>query len=72
MDYEKPEVLSPQIFPHGGHISPQPDAEDTLNNFDEPTPAGEKRELRGDALWRVLDERHINVSWLGLKLLLCL
>ncbi|KAK3384730.1 amino acid transporter [Podospora didyma] len=58
MDYEKPEALNPQVF---GHQSPQPDGDDTLAGFDEPVPPGDRRELRGESLWRTLNERHINM-----------
>ncbi|KAK4124224.1 amino acid transporter [Parathielavia appendiculata] len=63
MDYEKPEALNPQIYHHTvtGHQSPQPDGEATLHNFDEPAAPEGRRELRGDSLWRVLHERHINM-----------
>ncbi|KAK4108134.1 amino acid transporter-like protein [Canariomyces notabilis] len=60
MDYEKPEAVHPQIFPHTGQQSPQPDGEATLHNFDESSP-DDRREFRGDSLWRVLHERHINM-----------
>ncbi|KXX74668.1 Arginine permease [Madurella mycetomatis] len=61
MDYEKPEALHPQIFPHPGHQSPQPDGETTLHGFDESAVPEDRREFRGDSLWRVLHERHINM-----------
>ncbi|KAL2127208.1 hypothetical protein VTI74DRAFT_11104 [Chaetomium olivicolor] len=65
MDYEKPEALNPQIYaqvyPHPGHQSPQPDGETTLHGFDEPAVPEDRREYRGDSLWRVLHERHINM-----------
>ncbi|KAK0610419.1 amino acid transporter [Bombardia bombarda] len=62
MDYEKPEALTPQIYSHSSHQSPQPDAEDiTLRGCEEPTPPDDRRELRGDSLWRTLKERHINM-----------
>ncbi|KAM7191108.1 hypothetical protein V8F20_009426 [Naviculisporaceae sp. PSN 640] len=63
LDYDKPEALTPHIFPGNGTQSPQPDVDGpTLNNYiDEPTAAEERRELRGESLWRVLNERHINV-----------
>ena len=60
MDYEKPEALNPQIFPHG-HQSPQPDGETTLNGYEEPVQPEDRREFRGESLWRVLHERHINM-----------
>lgn len=57
LDYEKPEALAPHIFPQNGSQSPQPDVDGpTLNNFvDEPTPAEERRELRGESLWYARD-----------------
>ncbi|KAL2024839.1 hypothetical protein VTK56DRAFT_5660 [Thermocarpiscus australiensis] len=61
MDYEKPEALNPQTFPLTGQQSPQPDGEATLHGFEEPALPEERRELRGDSLWRVLHERHINM-----------
>lgn len=51
MDYEKPEALHPQVFPHGGHQSPQPDGEATLNGFEEPLAPEDRREFRGESLW---------------------
>jgi amino acid transporter len=50
MDYEKPEAVHPQIVPHTGQQSPQPDGEATLHNFDESSP-DDRREFRGDSLW---------------------
>jgi amino acid transporter len=51
MDYEKPEALHPQVYPHAGNLSPQPDGEATLHNFDEPLAPEDRREFRGDSLW---------------------
>jgi amino acid transporter len=51
MDYEKPEAISPQVYQHVGHQSPQPDGEATLHGFDEPVAPEDKREFRGDSLW---------------------
>ncbi|KAK4237233.1 hypothetical protein C8A03DRAFT_16205 [Achaetomium macrosporum] len=61
MDYEKPEALNPQIYPHASPLTPQPDGEATLHNFDEPPAPEDRRDFRGDSLWRVLHERHINL-----------
>ncbi|KAK3989685.1 hypothetical protein QBC44DRAFT_80531 [Cladorrhinum sp. PSN332] len=61
MDYEKPEALNPHIFPHTGQQSPQPDGETTLHGYEEPGQPENRREFRGDSLWRVLHERHINM-----------
>ncbi|KAL2268174.1 hypothetical protein VTJ83DRAFT_3020 [Remersonia thermophila] len=59
MDYEKPEAVTAQPY-LSGQQSPLPDGETTLHNFDETATVGEKREYRGESLWRVLHERHIN------------
>ncbi|KAL2139909.1 hypothetical protein VTI28DRAFT_4486 [Corynascus sepedonium] len=61
MDYEKPEALNPQVYQQVACQSPQPDGEATLNGFEEPAVPEDRREFRGDSLWRVLDERHINM-----------
>ncbi|KAK0669781.1 hypothetical protein QBC41DRAFT_249353 [Cercophora samala] len=61
LDYEKPEALNPQTFTQSGHQSPQPDGEATLHGFEDPNPPEGKREFRGESLWRVLHERHINM-----------
>lgn len=51
MDYEKPEAITPQVYHHVGHQSPQPDGETTLHGFDEPMVPEDKREFRSDSLW---------------------
>ncbi|CAP49208.1 uncharacterized protein PODANS_5_5340 [Podospora anserina S mat+] len=56
-DYEKPEALDPQIFTGG----PQLDGEATLHGYEDPSPPGDTKKFRAESLWRVLDERHINM-----------
>ncbi|KAK4136244.1 proline-specific permease [Trichocladium antarcticum] len=61
MDYEKPEALDPHVFSHATHHGPRPGGEVTLHGFNEPVAPEDRHEFRGDSLWRVLHERHVNM-----------
>jgi hypothetical protein len=50
MDYDKPEVATPSMFPLRGHQSPEPDVE-TLHVFEASRQPEERRERRGESLW---------------------
>jgi len=52
MDYEKPEAVSPRVYPHHEQVpSVQPDADDTLHGSEDAAPPEERRKPRGDSLW---------------------
>ncbi|KAI9046855.1 hypothetical protein LZ554_008934 [Drepanopeziza brunnea f. sp. 'monogermtubi'] len=62
MDHEKPEVVSPQIYEISeatrSPITPDIEYPPSVN---EPTNVDERNEPRGESVWRVLRERHINM-----------
>lgn len=65
MDQEKPQAVSPQVFDFGVETT-QSTQESDLHyerppSIDEPAPVKERRERRGESVWRVLKERHINM-----------
>ncbi|KAG9233712.1 proline-specific permease [Amylocarpus encephaloides] len=64
MDHEKPQAVFPQIFefdstPTQTTASPEPPLRPP--SVDEPAYIEDRKERRGEALWRVLKERHVNM-----------
>ncbi|KUJ09209.1 proline-specific permease [Mollisia scopiformis] len=62
LDHEKPEAVFPQVFEY---VEPTrspltPDVE-YAPSIDEPANVEERRERRGESVWRVLNERQINM-----------
>ncbi|TVY90714.1 Arginine permease [Lachnellula willkommii] len=66
MDHEKLQAVSPQVFEYNGGMSTQSTASPEplthrAPSIDEPVYMEDRRERRGETVWRVLKERHINM-----------
>ncbi|KAE9365145.1 putative proline-specific permease [Stipitochalara longipes BDJ] len=65
MDHEKPEVVMPQVYEYASENTRStlsPDFEFELEpSGEEPPNVEDRRERRGESLWRVLNERHISM-----------
>ncbi|TVY55430.1 Arginine permease CAN1 [Lachnellula cervina] len=66
MDHEKLQAVSPQVFEYNGGMSTQSTASPEplthrAPSIDEPVYMEDRRERRGESVWRVLKERHINM-----------
>lgn len=65
MDHEKPEVVMPQIYEYVSEHTRStlsPDFDFALEpRIEEPPNVEDRRERRGESLWRVLNERHISM-----------
>ncbi|CAG8961471.1 hypothetical protein HYFRA_00013922 [Hymenoscyphus fraxineus] len=66
MDHEKPQAVYPQVFEHEFEGAPSqstasPEPIMRAPSIDEPAYVEDRKEIRGEALWRVLKERHINM-----------
>ncbi|KAK0105446.1 hypothetical protein ONS96_004833 [Cadophora gregata f. sp. sojae] len=65
MDHEKPEVVSPRVFEYLSEATRSPVSPDIeyprTPSIDEPGNVDERRDPKGESVWRVLKERHINM-----------
>ncbi|TVY35186.1 Arginine permease [Lachnellula subtilissima] len=65
MDHEKLQAVSPQVFEYNGMSTQSTASPEPLTHrapsIDEPVYIEDRRERRGESVWRVLKERHINM-----------